>query len=402
MKSTSQTSKRVPTVVRRLFGLGLVLVIAVALLRVFCLRIFAVETPSMEPTVHGVAGDFPGEHVLVRFGPLFDAAELERFDLVVIRRDAGGAPLCKRLIGLPGERLQFVDGDLFVNGERLPSFELPPLWIDVFDQARDAFDEHFHYSKAPESPWEHNARGELVLEGAAIPVGAELGMMLFQRELTDTVRLGDGSLKPGLIQVNDGRLQVEFQLLEELGEGLLRFRLVEAGDLFEVELREQDGMTQVTVYRRPGNEVLVSTTSVPLGTAWTRLTWENRDNHLALRLEAIEGHAMTQMATDYASNRSFGGLLPEGLSSLAPRVAFGGAGVRVAFRNVRIWRDLYWVATGDWGARAQIELGPDEYFAVGDNSANSLDSRHWGPLARHELMGRPVGVVAPGSTRRSL
>lgn len=378
------------------------LIICLALLRVFCLRIFAVETPSMEPTVHGVAGDFPGEHVLIKFGPLFDADALKRFDLVVIRRDAGGAPLCKRLIGLPGDRLQFVDGDLFVNGERLPAFELPPLWVDVFDQTRDAFDEHFHYSKAAGSPWTHSATGELVLEGADIPAGAELGMMLFQRELTDTVRLGDGSLKPGLLQVNDGRLEVEFQLQGELGDGTLRFRLVEAGDLFEVELREQDGMTQINVIRRPGNEVLVTATGVPLGDGWTRLVWENRDNHLALRLESIDGDASTQMATDYVSNRPFGGLLPEGMSSLAPRVAFGGSGVRVAFRNVRIWRDLYWVATGEWGSRAQIELGPDEYFALGDNSANSLDSRHWGPLARHELMGRPVGVVAPAATRRSL
>ncbi len=39
-----------------------------------------------------------------------------------------------------------------------------------------------------------------------------------------------------------------------------------------------------------------------------------------------------------------------------------------------------------------IKLGPDQYFALGDNSLNSFDSRYWGPVPEKNLLG-PGSVV---------
>lgn len=41
------------------------------------------------------------------------------------------------------------------------------------------------------------------------------------------------------------------------------------------------------------------------------------------------------------------------------------------------------------------QLGPDEYFAMGDNRFGSADSRLWGPVPKSDLIGRPIFRVWP-------
>jgi signal peptidase I len=42
-----------------------------------------------------------------------------------------------------------------------------------------------------------------------------------------------------------------------------------------------------------------------------------------------------------------------------------------------------------------VQLGEDEYFVLGDNSPSSADSRFWGPLRGHDIVGRVTMIYWP-------
>ncbi|HKA62618.1 MAG TPA: signal peptidase I [Methylomirabilota bacterium] len=64
----------------------------------------------------------------------------------------------------------------------------------------------------------------------------------------------------------------------------------------------------------------------------------------------------------------------------------------------------------DWSAEARepgnaglVQIPTDAVFVMADNRNAGEDSRHWGPLARHRIVGRPVWIYwssdAEGHTR---
>ncbi len=40
------------------------------------------------------------------------------------------------------------------------------------------------------------------------------------------------------------------------------------------------------------------------------------------------------------------------------------------------------------GGTTEITLSQDQYFVLGDNRANSSDSRVWGPLPKYDVVGK--------------
>jgi signal peptidase I len=76
----------------------------------------------------------------------------------------------------------------------------------------------------------------------------------------------------------------------------------------------------------------------------------------------------------------------------------GLPGDMIAFRDDGVLIDgrlldepyIHGAATSCGGACDPITLGPDEYFVMGDNRVNSLDSRSFGPIAANQIVGRVV------------
>lgn len=111
-------------------------------LRVLFFQPFTIPSASMEPNL--LEGDYIivskwsygySRHSIPFSPPVFDGRilgqEPQRGDVVVFKlpRD-GRTDYIKRLIGLPGDRVQMRRGQLYVNGEMIPRKALPPVMID--------------------------------------------------------------------------------------------------------------------------------------------------------------------------------------------------------------------------------------------------------------------------------
>ena len=79
-------------------------------------------------------------------------------------------------------------------------------------------------------------------------------------------------------------------------------------------------------------------------------------------------------------------------------LAIGVQNLSLSVDRLSVWRDVYYGPLagggGGHGLSGPCQLGPDEFFVLGDNSPISLDSRTWKKpgLAAKYLVGKPLGV----------
>jgi len=391
-------------------------IVLLLVLKSFVGDVYRVDSGSMRPTLFGgrVRADAPEEeadHVLVLYDRDFAP---QRFDLVVIRAKDSDKPLVKRVCGVPGDQdLVIRDGDLFVNHQRLPPDVPRPAPIPVYDDRYQDPEQFFHHLSDGSV---HREGDAWVVDGPAQSPGS---MLLFKPPLRDDYLDRDHRRVPGVIEVNDAVLELEFALEAPDAGQRLHFQLVEDGDTFEAMLSVQDaehaffrlGRCNAKTLQRP-REPASAPPDIELGHApvalraaqFYRLSFANVDNHLHLCVPELG----VDLAASYDDNERWPAPLPAGQRSLGSRVRFGAEGGRARFRGVRILRDLYYTEAGRFGLppetdphhiggqpRAPVSLGPGDYFLLGDNSAASTDSRHFGALKAADLIGRPLAVVWP-------
>jgi signal peptidase I len=353
-----------------------------------------------------------GDRVLVQKF-LYEFRNPRRWEVAVFRfPEEPSQAYVKRVVGLPGEAIRIDGGDIYIDGRiaRKSLAEIRAMHILVHDsrfQPRDsdrfprwAFRTASHFALRP-SGW--TLTDGHFIHAAVGGRGRPVDDWLIYRHC-EPARRRYGPIHD-FYGYNGGDLQAEnpvadvgfeARLLASESVESIAIRLRSGADLFqiripttsqgEIELRQNGRRTALTNCHNPFQKKGLNRKSVTLEAAAF-------DRRLQV---AIDGRLLFD-PVDY-----------DGLMTPAKDespVALAVRGDKAIVSELRIYRDIYY--TGRLantprlpnGMMTSVQLGPDEYFVLGDNSPVSNDSRFWrtGPVVRGSLfLGKPFLVHLPG------
>jgi len=324
----------------------------------------------------------------------------------------------KRLVGLPGEQLMLLDGDVYVRRsdtepwtiQPKPKFAQDALWRIIYDHDYRPL-EHDR-TDGWRLPWVHNEgdgwdTGDKQ-KSRVITFKSDQGARL--RFDPTTVPHYNKSLAPGgyftdwlaydatmnqegnsfgsggdytVYTVSD--LKLDFFYQRKAGDGPLRARMTKHDHEFVVEF---EPTTVKLKHRLPnGSEVEIpalkalnpSTIAGPL-----RVEFSNADYRVSVR---INDELIFQTTPEQYSPNIEDLLARYGHALRTPfpppAVSLDAARQEAVFSHVSLWRDVYYTPDANGseirhaGPNRPVELKPEEYFVMGDNSSASSDARYW-------------------------
>ena len=419
---------------RRLANAAVLFVAGFLVIRTVCLEPFGVPTGSMAPALLGnhreaycprcdfrvVVGDagpatqagrrdrcrcpncgqsvdlaaaaaIPGDRLLVD-KTVFHARLPRRWELVVFRCRADGfKPYVKRVVGLPGERLEVADGDVYADGRLLRK---------SLAQVRETRVAVFDYAHAPAAGWGERFRtqadggaetppGDGVVTAAALCLPAGVGLTYRHVDL-DTRTEGpvtdeavyNGAADRGGFARGDGPLGrpvhdfcVTFEL--DLGTGPFAVRLADGSSAVRADFWPGAGMTLTA---DGGPESHASTGLTLAAGATYRVEFALTDRRASLAVNGVEAVVPLDLAADPPGRSRRGGV--------SRPVQFGATGPGAVVRGLKLYRDVHYT---DAATVSGWPMPAGEYFVLGDNSPNSHDSRGW------ETDGKPDPGVPAGA-----
>jgi signal peptidase I len=365
--------------------------------RVLCPNCGHVQVEAADPP--GVNGD----RVLVDRGA-FRLRNPRRWEPVAFRSPSkSGEIAVKRVVGLPGETIEIRDGDVYADGriQRKSLAEQRALAIPVYDSACEDRSPISTKRWRPEdagSQWK-NTGGHFLWPGTTIRGGVLASDWLtyyhqqlkpgsstetIEAPITDSCGYNQTQSRRELYPVRDLALTCRLrangsgQIVAAATDGALEF-------LVRLDLARQEA------------ELLCSGRRVASAPCeFLRASSEGR-----LYISLFDEQASVAWNDELLFCYPYERPRQTGPASSRPfRLAANGVGLEVW--NQCIERDVYYTppptrAAAD-GHETRTRLGPAEYFVLGDNSPQSLDSRwnDFGPgVPEGSLIGKPLVVYFP-------
>lgn len=335
-----------------------------------------------------------------------------RWDVIVFRDPARPEEhFIKRLVGLPGESVEIVDGDLLINGELAakPKHVQRALWLPMWRQTNAST------QRSPREPlrvWrETNGRGWSGLDQRVLSFdGKEAAFAELRFEpphgMTDAAVY---NLEDTTADISDVRLRTELRW--SAGSGGLSWRLSAREHEMRIVLNA-DGELRASVRDDDPNQAWSDLASVETGALWPGETRQIEFAYCDYRLRClINEHVWFDVEPEplkeaIARRRALGASAPAVMT-------LGAWSADFTLHDVQIDRDIYYAYRPGRTRRAYaglpFELRSDEYFVLGDNSVASRDSREWRDAADEietyfdpALHEHSAGRYRIGTVRRAL
>lgn len=365
-----------------------------------------------------------------------------RWDVIVFEFDQWKNYI-KRLVGLPGERIDVWDGDLYVNGRIERKTNVPrvqkSLWTLISDSdvperglnPVDAWGEVASAESGRRRDIPKVAEWDPRVQRWRINAREDHGILHYQRGFDNyysynLIQDQDLGGTPDLVEVGDKKVAFTARVVArgpqgdsrlpswvgaEIRDGNFSFRLeLPVGAASEenpatlVRLENDPGSLDPgdgPSIRRPAVEGFPRATApvaAPVGEP-VRIELENVDDRVAARVDGEEVLVLEYRSLPVDT-------LPERVSARPqePSLMRGhhyvyllATNIEVELESIQVYRDMYYIAEAGgqpWISHG-IELGPREYFAMGDNAPSSSDGRYWGAIPKDHLMGRAFVVFWP-------
>lgn len=429
---------------RRLVESGVLFVSAILLLRTVAVEPFGVPTGSMAPSLCGnhralscprcaypirggeptnkqngypdthcpncgaesmevsAAAEIAGDRLLVDKN-VFRLRSPRRWEVAVfVCPSDKSKPYVKRIVALPGEEVLLQHGDVWINGEiarknlsqvrecKIPVFEsdyAPPTgwgmrWYPDGTQAPIVA------SEMPKLPDWMSLDGNAVVvnaESAAAPRLAAYWQVSHDSRSPEVIRDGfeyNGHGSPAHDDaVRDFILECEVEILGGVGS---------------VFMKLTDGVETATAHMAAGGEFGESKLLAGAILAKTA----NRPPFQAGRKYRVEmAFVDRRISVAVEGKEYFSHDLPAGMKreDVVSPFRLGAQGVSVRFDHIRLYRDIFYRAGEKSAAHTPLRLGEDEFFLLGDNSANSDDSRSWKipGVPERNFLGKPFLLHQP-------
>ena len=368
-----------------------------------------------------------GDRIVVHGWPYALGGRLgpQRWDVVVFKVPKDGQTnYIKRLIGLPGETIEIIDGDVFVTDPHTGETRIARKTRHAQRALSFPYYNHDYRPRQASSATGYHPRWITLREDAGwTALDTRLprfdGVDRPRAEIQFVTRLGDNP-PPGEITdvygynapthprlpnvVSDVRLSAELTI--EAGNGYVELSTSKYSDRFYARLYANGRVTLEHSGSGSDERELWKEVSVTAAPRDVRFALANTDYVVAVEIDGetvIESTpAQYGIGPKEADVRS---RLPT--DARRPIVRVAAEHVRAKLAHLLIQRDVFYTSrslhnperAGIGTQGHPIQLGPDQYFMCGDNSPASLDSRWWAgqPLGAHLRQAKEEGKYQTGT-----